>query len=301
MNWRSNENIAQEVFMATLVTLDVFSGRPNPTFQLTPEQEHQLSERLHAMTAFTTARPSGVNGGLGYRGFHIAENVESLGGAARMVVHEGIVDRGLGLGNYVADPDLEQWLLSLAEPATGGEVREHVAAQIKAGTAAAFTSELHTTATACPHCHAADAPVYNPGIWNTPAVQPRNNCYNYANNQITNTFAQPGRASGHPTSNMSCGAVQPAAQHDGLHAVANFSGTLAAGHGWYVALVIWPGHDYHWYRQDKVGCWSHKPGQTAARNVDNAGHAITDPRTCNRGPYTNFCTYMVTHRGIHIR
>jgi hypothetical protein len=46
--------------MATLVTLDVFSGRPNPTFQLTPEQEHQLSERLHAMTAFTTAHPSGV-------------------------------------------------------------------------------------------------------------------------------------------------------------------------------------------------------------------------------------------------
>jgi hypothetical protein len=253
------------------------------------------------MTAFTAARPSGVNGGLGYRGFHIAQNVESMGGATRMAVHEGIVDRGLGLGNYVADSDLEQWLLSLTEPAASGELREHVAEQIKAGAAAAFTANLHAAATACPPCHAADAPVYNPAIWNTPTVQPHNNCYNYANNQITNTFAQPGRATGHPAANMSCGAVQPAAQSDGLHPVPNFSGNLAPGHGWYVALVIWPNADYHWYRQDKVGCWSHKPGGTAARNVDNAGHAITDPKTCNRGPYTNFCTYMVTNRGVHIR
>jgi hypothetical protein len=100
---------------------------------------------------------------------------------------------------------------------------------------------------------------------------------------------------------LTCASVQPAAQSDGLAAVGNFNGTLAAGHGWYVALVIWPNNDYHWYRQDKVGCWSHKPGQTAARNIDNAGHQITDPKTCNRGPYTVFCSYMVTKRGVHIK
>jgi hypothetical protein len=86
-----------------------------------------------------------------------------------------------------------------------------------------------------------------------------------------------------------------------LAPVANFNGTLAAGKGWYVALVIWPNSDYHWYRQDNVGCWSHKPGSTAVRNVDNAGNPITDPKTCNRGPYTVFCTYMVTNSGVHIR
>ena len=75
---------------------------------------------------------------------------------------------------------------------------------------------------------------------------------------------------------------------------------LFAGKGWYVALVVWPGTDYHWYRQDKVGCWSHKPGQTAVRNVDNAGQPIADPKTCNRGPYTVFCSYMVTKRGLSI-
>jgi hypothetical protein len=75
------------------------------------------------------------------------------------------------------------------------------------------------------------------------------------------------------------GAVEPAAVPDGLAASANFSARLAAGHGWYVALVLRPGTDYYWYRQDKAGCWSHKPGSTAARNVDNAGQPIADPKT----------------------
>jgi hypothetical protein len=134
-----------------------------------------------------------------------------------------------------------------------------------------------------------------------PKVQPFNNCYNYANDHATNTFAQPGKATGHQATVMACNKVTPAAQSDGLKVVPNFTAPLAKGQGWYVALVVWPNRDYHWYRQDKVGCWSHKPGSTAARNVDNAGNAITNPQTCNRGPYTNFCTFMVTNRGVHIR
>jgi hypothetical protein len=30
---------------------------------------------------------------------------------------------------------------------------------------------------------------YNPAFWNTPSVQPHNNCYNYAMNFRSNTFA----------------------------------------------------------------------------------------------------------------
>ena len=125
--------------------------------------------------------------------------------------------------------------------------------------------------------------------------------HHFESHPATNTFAQPGRATGHMYTALTCPAVGAAATSDGLHACPNFAGTLGAGHGWYVALVIWPGVDYHWYRQDKVGCWSHKPGSTAARNTDNSGSAITDPRTCNRGSYTNFCTYMITTRHVRIR
>lgn len=284
--------------MTSRITLNVFSGRTNPTWQLSDAEEEQLTERLESAQTLTAKRPSGVFGGLGYRGFTISRDANHPKGALALALHEGIVDHQAGGPNVVDDTGIEPWLLDLAKPHVAPEVLQHVTSSI----AEKAVLALPVAAPArCPTCHAADAPVYNPGAWNVPSIQPYNNCYNYANNQITNTFAQPGRATGHMYTALTCASVQPAATSDGLAAVANFSGTLTAGHGWYVALVIWPGSDYHWYRQDKVGCWSHKPGSTAVRNVDNAGHTITDPKTCNRGPYTVFCTYMVTKRGVHIR
>jgi hypothetical protein len=62
-----------------------------------------------------------------------------------------------------------------------------------------------------------------------------------------------------------------------------------------VALVVAPGPgfvDYHWYRKMKEGFWGHKPGGTAVRNLDNSGNIISDPASCDRGPYTHFCGYF---------
>jgi hypothetical protein len=283
--------------MTSRVTLNVFSGRPNPTWLLSEQDDQKLMERLAAQDEPTDKRPSGVYGGLGYRGFSITRDTTHPHGPLALSVHEGIVDQQLGGPNVVDHTGLESWLAETGRAHTPDVIQEHLKESIAQRAVLQFPIKLGTT---CPTCHAADAPAYNPGAWNIPAVQPYNNCYNYANNLITNTFAQPGRATGHMYTALTCGSVQPAAQSDGLVPVANFSGTLAAGKGWYVALVIWPNADFHWYRQDKVGCWSHKPGSTAVRNVDNAGHAITDPKTCNRGPYTTFCTYMVTKHGVHI-
>lgn len=66
--------------------------------------------------------------------------------------------------------------------------------------------------------------------------------------------------------------------------VANVSGYYL------IALVVARGVDYHWYRQDDTGLWSHKPGHTKARNTDESGKPIVDPRECNLGIYsfTNF-------------
>jgi hypothetical protein len=70
--------------------------------------------------------------------------------------------------------------------------------------------------------------------------------------------------------------------------------------GHLVALVIAPGIDFDWYRKGRNGYWTHKPGGTQATNVDNSGHLIPDPRTADRGPYTDFCTFMVVMHG-HIK
>jgi hypothetical protein len=140
---------------------------------------------------------------------------------------------------------------------------------------------------------------FNPGFWNTPSVQPYNNCYNYGRNWRTDTFAQPGRAHGAQTSTMACSNVTTAAMADGLvHRcdclpISEWPRRL-------MALVIDPGWDYHWYRHQRDGFWGHKPGSTAARNTDNSNAIITNPETCDRGGYTDFCGYFYAGKSVVI-
>ena len=42
------------------------------------------------------------------------------------------------------------------------------------------------------------------------------------------------------------------------------------------------GNDYHWYRQDSGGGWSHKPGWGDVTDVDASGNLINDPCKANR-------------------
>ena len=61
------------------------------------------------------------------------------------------------------------------------------------------------------------APKLNLDRWNTDdLVRQNNNCYNYANNKITNSFAQPGTASGHPYGALTPEELLQASESDGL-------------------------------------------------------------------------------------
>ena len=61
------------------------------------------------------------------------------------------------------------------------------------------------------------APKYNPDRWNKIEVILRNNnCYNYANQKITNSFAQPGYASGYYPYSITPKDVTKACEKDGL-------------------------------------------------------------------------------------
>lgn len=132
---------------------------------------------------------------------------------------------------------------------------------------------------------------FNPAFWNNSAVRLDNNCYNYARNWRTDTFAQPGRAHGAQTGTMSCPTVTTAAMADGLKKRCDCLPQKEYPRR-LMALVIDPGFDYHWYRHQRGGFWGHKPGATAARNVDNSNVVITNPETCNRGGYIDFCGYF---------
>jgi hypothetical protein len=150
------------------------------------------------------------------------------------------------------------------------------------------------------------APLYEPSWWNDGGQrQLHNNCYNYATNYRTDTFrvisggGQPGAAAGAMYTSITSAAVKAAAIADDLLATPS-ADNKPPSEGHLVALVIWPGQDFHWYRMNRNCSWSHKPGTTPATNVDNNGAPITDPRNAQRGPYTEFATFMVVKHG-HIR
>ncbi len=278
--------------MPLLVRLHVYSGQPDPVWTLSDDQEKELTVKLreHKLKKKPLLR------GLGYRGFSVLET-EADKDIQPMLFKNTESDEIIG--SFVAgEPEIEDYLLWTGSETLDDELTSHVQ-EVMFTEGPKILSEKKLASVSCPPCGGGDAPSYNPSYWNNNSTRRRsNNCYNYANNRATNTFAQPGRGSGQMYRSLTCGSVGPAAVRDGLRRVPSFR---ASTPGWYTALVIWPNRDYHWYRQDRNGCWSHKPGQTNARNTDNSGRRIVDPRRCDRGPYVNFCSYYVTNRGVRIR
>lgn len=72
-----------------------------------------------------------------------------------------------------------------------------------------------------------------------------------------------------------------------------------------IALVVDEDQDYHFYRQDSNGLFSHKPGGTPVKNTDAQGHTIFDVQLANhnndRGNsdplnYDRFCGYFCVPR-----
>lgn len=71
-----------------------------------------------------------------------------------------------------------------------------------------------------------------------------------------------------------------------------------------IALVVDESEDYHFFRQDSNGYWSHKPGGRRVTNLDASGHRIWNPQLADYN-YTNgegylnydiFCSYMCVPR-----
>jgi hypothetical protein len=178
------------------------------------------------------------------------------------------------------------------------------------------------------------------GYFMSTNYQPNNNCYAYGCNIASNSFAQPGRASGAPSlhSDFTGDHVRDNAVSDGLAYVGTTMEELIAhaestdnANGHYVALMFsppeasiggdananWPG-DYHWARCDSLlpMSWSQKDGGDQVTNFDFAGNPIIDPSVANwrvnQGPigsgdnneyvvtYGFFCFMYVPKSGVTI-
>ena len=138
-------------------------------------------------------------------------------------------------------------------------------------------------------------PDFEPVFWSEDGfVRDWNNCYNYANNRRTDTYASPGEASGQEFNTLTCLSIDSAVLRDGLETCTDITQPIPPGKA-RIALCVNPGTDFHWYREDRNGMWSHKIGKGKALNRDNSGQPISDPEKADRGGYTDFCGYYFVY------
>lgn len=292
--------------MEIQIIIDIFSGRENPVIELEGDEAKETLERLKPSRKLQKddlgIPPSST---LGYRGLIIKQKgnkseSKDLPKTFRLVNGDLFGPRLL---HRATDENYEDFFRS-----TRGPIRKiNIGRNFPGFLRKEITRfhELRKKYRPKPHpwpprilCKC--APLYEPNWWNDGGqIQFNNNCYNYGSNYRTDTYAQPGRAAGAMYTSLSCASVKPAAVADALIDTPRAKNKCPK-EGHLVALVIAPGWDFHWYRKGRNGYWTHKPGGTPATNLDNSGVTISDPRTANRGPYTDFCTFMVVMHG-HIK
>ena len=280
------------------ITLDIFSGRANPTLLVEGGEAVELLREIAQNRSAIAGIDQGYQG-LGYRGLIVETLADNMASkydlpASFRVGHSGN-EKGLEIVEKILASMQGRQLLE--EGVHGIIVEELKRLRSREETAERDVSAppvIRETITCWIELGA-----FNPGFWNDPAHIGRNNCYNYASNRRTDTFAQPGRATGHQATTMACADVTAAALSDGLHHRFDCFPDSEKPR-WLMALVVAPGYDYHWYRKQKEGFWGHKPGGTAARNVDNNGAIVWNPETAARLPYTDFCGYFYACRSQRI-
>ena len=147
-------------------------------------------------------------------------------------------------------------------------------------------------------------PDWEPESWEVIDVLISNNCYNYACNIRTDTFAQLGDGMPPPIRETnSCDEMRDNLEgKDGLVYVGrNRNDWRRCGPECHpVALFVketldsdqW---DFHLFRLDSDGTWSHKPGYTPPTKFDESGQIIRNPVDSGWQEY-EFCGYYCVCR-----
>jgi len=172
-------------------------------------------------------------------------------------------------------------------------------------------------------------PEYNPDKYNNnKSIRHSHNCFAYAfgviddeqtarceNTENCNVpFHGPGiksgfgRLRGEDGKTCSDTMARTLADSDGGYPI-GFTGKCKRGFS-KIATVVDPAADFHYYRQDTNGMWSHKPGAMPVTNKDSVGNPIYDPALAGRYypsekngdvydhelNYTGFCGYYCIPR-----
>jgi hypothetical protein len=171
-------------------------------------------------------------------------------------------------------------------------------------------------------------PRYEPQLYNKdPSVYKSHNCYSYSMNVIDKlkvlacrkykndtdscraNFHQPGSKYGarnalNVEARRTCNVVEQLLQSD-VPEIRRVEWNAVCPEGYSkIALVVSRGKDYHFYRQDANGRWSHKDGSNPVKNFDALGRPIFDPELASRDyrpkgsdlNYADFCGFYCVPR-----
>ena len=134
-------------------------------------------------------------------------------------------------------------------------------------------------------------PKYEPHKWNdNERVKSTHNCYAYVQNRILNyrDKIQPGYGSNFPHINnksYNCLEFYNRLRKD-IPSLYLTTFDEKCRKGFYKGFIALDpkleDNDYHFYRQDHNGYWSHKPGRTNVINFDASGYKIINPLKADR-------------------
>lgn len=271
----------------------VFSGTEDPIFTITADHIEKL-ENLILHSKFTDKKSTRV---MGYQGF--------------IITSQNKIKNKFKQSLIKGSPTAEFFLLDFIKEKIPFGVYEHILEQISTGYELAthknFNQKILENILQQNFSDKAECrkiirgpdtvPEFNPKTDNLGCFVDQvynNNCYNYGNDVLTNTFAQPGDGTHKKWQQNTCSDVRRASESDGLVWVGTEYPKDAPPVGHYVALLIWKDYNFHWVRLDSNGLWSHKPGGTPIKNIDNDGNKITDPSKQDFSPWSIFCGYMLT-------
>lgn len=304
--------------MATSVWIDVFSGRPNPSYSLSNDAEGELLARLARLKRTSSSRISDTRSHL----FGVIRVLrEGRNRALSFSCSRGLVDFQALPFSYVDEAGVGRFLLERApKPALPRDVKalmlEYLSLEYSY-----LDREKATRRVVCNPVRTQDATAFSvdwgievtaDGLANR---QLCNNCYDYANQQLTDTYSQPGHGSGQIFQSVDCASITAAAVRDGLRSVpaSEVSRIQKSRRGWFVALFVGeiaPGiPDYHWLKQDSSGCWSHKDGAAPPSDKDYANQKIKvahkamliDAPGAALNKYPTFCGYFRTDKSVTIK
>jgi hypothetical protein len=130
---------------------------------------------------------------------------------------------------------------------------------------------------------------YNPDKYNKNyLIKQTHNCYSYALGKIVKGLkskAQPGYASGFSyiqNSDYDCQKFSRRLKQDNpMSYLESFDKSCVAGF-YKIFLALDVKNDYHWWRHDNSGYWSHKPGASDVVDKDGSGEKIKNPFLSNR-------------------